>query len=348
MTSLALNRLSRRECVALVEEVTNDKALPAEVLDQIVVKTDGIPLFVEELTKAMLDSGLLEERADRFELKGPLTPLAIPASLQDALTARLDRLVPVKEIAQLAATIGRSFNHELLLPVSQLSENELGDALAQLVEAGLIYRRSIGADITYEFKHALVQETAYHSLLKSKRLQYHQRIADAIAEKYPDVVETQPELLAHHYTEANMASEAIDYWCKAGQRAVARSAYTEAIAHLQKGLELVDGLPSSHKRIQQELDLHIALGPALIVAHGPASQEVERTYTRARELCQQLGSTDQLFSVTWGLWMANQFNARFDKAQALADETLALAERQADAGLKLQAHHAIWTTLRRT
>jgi predicted ATPase len=219
----------------MVGKVTGGKALPDEVLDQIVAKTDGVPLYVEELTKAVLESGVLEEDRDGYVLTGPLPPLAVPDSLQDSLMARLDRLAPLKEVAQLAAVLGRMFKHDLLAVVSPLDGAVLDDALGELVDSGLIYRRGLAPYETYEFKHALVQDAAYQSLLKTTRQQHHGRIAKALEDEFPETAETQPELLAHHYTEAGLVEQAIAYWRRAGERASTRSANVEAEVHLKRG-----------------------------------------------------------------------------------------------------------------
>ena len=341
VTGLTLNRLSRKESAAMIAKVAGGKALPEEVLGEIVAKTDGVPLFVEELTKTVLESDLLEDAGDRYVLSGPLPPLAIPASLKDSLMARLDRLAPVKEVAQLAATLGRTFSQELLAAVSPMKDEELEDALSQLLNAGLIYRHGLPPQVTYEFKHALVQDVAYQSLLKGSRLQFHKRIAHALEERFP---ETEPELLAHHFTEAGLTERAVGYWHRAGRRAAERSANLEAIAHLTRGLDLVKGLPETPERAGRELGLHLTLGPALMAVKGFSAPEVERVYLRARELCPQVGEPAQLFTVTWGLWLISQQRGQLDTAQGLADEVLALAEGQADPAFRLQAHHAAWTT----
>jgi class 3 adenylate cyclase len=234
VTTLSLSRLGRRQGAAVVERVTGGKRLPDEVLEQILAKTDGVPLFVEELTKTVLESGLLEDTGECYELTGPLPPLAIPATLQDSLMARLDRLAPVKELAQMAACIGREFSHELLAAVASLGENALGDALAQLLAAELIFRRGAPPKVGYSFKHALVQDVAHESLLKSRRQQIHARIAAVLEEGFPTVAETEPETLAQHLTEAGLADRAVGYWLRAGRNAAERSANLEAISHLER------------------------------------------------------------------------------------------------------------------
>jgi predicted ATPase/class 3 adenylate cyclase len=345
VTSLTLTRLGRRESATMVENVTGGKAVPSEILDQIVAKTDGVPLFVEELAKAVLESGLLEEEAERYVLSGSLPPLAIPASLQDSLMARLDRLSPIKEIAQMAAVIGREFSYDLLAAVSTASDKELADALAQLAEAELVFRRGVPPRATYTFKHALVRDVAYESLLRSKRQQFHGRIAEVLEEQFPEVSETQPELLANHFTEAGLAEQAIGYWQQAGQRAIERSANTEAVSHLTKGLALLETLPDTFQRDQQERTLQITLGVPLLATKGPGSPEVERAYSRARELCRQEEHAPELFPAIWGLWRCHVARARIRAARELGDEILSLAQRQQDPALLLQAHHAQWATL---
>ena len=269
VTQLTLPRLPRRQSEEMVLRVTGGKPVPAEVLAQIVAKTDGIPLFVEELVKTILAAGLVQEDAGRYVLTGPLPPLAIPATLQDALMARLDRLAVVKEVAQLGAVLGREFSYELLRAVAPLDEVTLQQALAQLVEAELLYQRGLPPQATYVFKHALIQDAAYQSLLKSTRQQHHQRIAQVLEQLFPDTAATQPEVLAHHYTEAGLSAQAIPYWQQAGQHALQRSAPAEAIAHLTQGLAVLTTLPETPERLQQELDLQVALG------HGVACHQGE-------------------------------------------------------------------------
>ena len=344
VTGLTLNRLSRRESAAMIARVAGGKALPEEVLGEIVAKTDGVPLFVEELTKTVLESDLLDDAGDRYVLSGPLPPLAIPASLQDSLMARLDRLASVKEVAQLAATLGRRFSHELLAAVSPLKGKELDDALSQLLSAGLIYRHGLPPDVTYEFKHALVQDAAYESLLRSRRRQLHARIAEVLEDRFPERAEGEPELLAHHYTEAGLAEHAIPYWRQAGQRAAERSAYPESIAHLYKGLELLMGLPDSPERDRSELGLRITLGPALMSFKGMGMEEVEQTYTRARKLAEGTGDSVSLFTALYGLWQMNHVRGAVAVAKGIAGDLMRSTEGGDDSGQRLQAHHSNWTS----
>jgi predicted ATPase len=302
LTPLTLNRLPRPQVPQMIARMSGGKALPPEVVEQIVTKTDGVPLFVEELTKMVLESGLLRAGEDHYELMEPLPPLAIPATLHDSLMARLDRLAAVKEVAQLGATIGRTFAYALLQAVSPWDEDTLQRGLQQLVQAEFLYQQGLPPQATYLFKHALIQDTAYQSLLRSTRQQYHQRIAQVLEARFPEICETQPELVAHHYTEAGLNAQAVGHWQRAGQRTVERSAYLEAIAHLTKGLEVLSTLPDTPERAQHELDFQLTLGPALMVTKGMTYPEVERVYTRARALCQQVQETQQLFPALWGLW----------------------------------------------
>ncbi|MBI3247492.1 MAG: AAA family ATPase [Deltaproteobacteria bacterium] len=337
LTPLTLSRLGRPHVEAIVERVTGGKSLPVEVVQQIVAKTDGVPLFVEELTKTVMESvGAIHEL--------PLQ-LGIPATLQDALMARLDRLGLAKEIAQLGATLGREFSYELLHAVSFSAEAALQQGLRQLVEAELLYQRGLLPQATYIFKHALIQDTAYQSLLKSKRQQLHQQIAQVLADRFPETVETQPELVAHHYTEAGLKEQAIPYWQKAGQRAVQRSANAEAISHLTKGLEVLKTLPDTPERTQQELRLQLTLGPPLVAHKGNGSPEVKDTYARALELCRQLGETPQLLPVLFGLRAAYTSQGDYQMARKLAEQGLRLAQSVQGTTSLLLAHMGMGITL---
>ncbi|MCI0526082.1 MAG: AAA family ATPase, partial [Nitrospira sp.] len=287
---VALSRLDPGQVEILIRGIVKGKALPTELVQEIVIKTDGIPLLVEEMTKAVLGSALLREYEDHYELIGSLPRLVIPDTIHDLLTTRLDQLelATVKEVAQVGAVLGREFSYELLRALLPLNDEILQGKLTQLVKAELLSQQGIPPQAKYLFKHALIWETAYELMLRSKRQQYHQQIAQVLQERFPEVVEIQPELVAHHYTEADLKESAIVYWQKAGQRAVERSAYIEAIHHFTKGLELLKTLPDTPERIQQELALQIALGVPLTATKGYAAPEVEKVYTRAYELCQQV------------------------------------------------------------
>ena len=263
ITTLTLNRLGRREGAEIVAKVTGGKTLPDEVLDQIVAKTDGVPLFVEELTKNVLEGGFLIDEGDHYTLDGPLPSLAIPATLQDSLMARLDRLASVKEVAQIGACIGREFSFELLSAVSPLRDNELQDSLTQLANSELIFRRGTPPHATYTFKHALIQDTAYESLLKTRRQKLHRHIAEALKDGFPDVIETQPEILAQHLTAANLNAPAAEYWRKAGERAADHFAHAEAVNHFTKGLDALSSVTDASDNADRALALLFGLVASL-------------------------------------------------------------------------------------
>src|SRR5262249_2270976 len=294
------------------------------------------------------ESGLVREEDGRYvgaHGSAPILPLAIPSTLQDSLMARLDRLSAVREIAQLGAALGREFSYELLHAVSPLDEERLQQGLKQLVEAELVYQRGLVLQAHYLFKHALIQDMAYQSLLKSKRQQLHQQIAQVLEERFTETVETQPELVAHHYTEAGLAEQAIPYWQQAGQRAMERSANVEAIAHVTKGLDLLKTLPDSPEPTKQELTLQIALGPALIATKGFAAPEVGQVYARAQELCKQIDETPQLFPALFGVWLFRWGRGELQPTRELGERLLRLARSGQDPALLLEAHHALWPTL---
>jgi predicted ATPase len=344
VTYLPLNRLGRRQGAAMVGRVTGGKVLPAEVLEQVVARTDGVPLFVEELTKTVLESGLLTDAGDRYEIASPLPALAIPATLHDSLMARLDRLAPAKELAQTAAVIGREFSHALLAAVADRPEPELQTALDRLVSAELVFRHGVSRKTTYRFKHALVQDAAYQSLLKSRRRQLHARIARVLEERFPEAAEIEPELLAHHCTEAEFTEQAIDYWHKAGQVAIARSAHAEAIAHLTRGLEMLTRLLDGADHRRRELDLQLALGRALIAAKGHGAPETGRSYARVRELYEQLGEAQLLFPALYGQHIVHFGRGELEAARELAEEFLRLARCRTDTVVRATGHRLIGVT----
>jgi predicted ATPase/class 3 adenylate cyclase len=342
VTSLTLNRLSRKSGLALIERLTAGKTLPTEVLSQIVAKADGVPLFVEELTKSVLESGLLREEPDAYVLAGPLPPLAIPATLHDSLTARLDRLLPVKEVAQIGAAIGREFSYELLALVTPLRQNELHEALARLEESELVFRRGTPPHATFTFKHALVRDAAYDSLLRSKRERIHAAIARAVEEHFPEKATAQPEVLAHHFSEAALAEQAIGYWLKAGQQAAELSANTEAIGHLRKGLEVLKSVPESRRRDELELELQTTVGLPLMATKGYAAPETGAAHARAQELCERLsGSEQQHIRILYGQWAYHAAGAEWSKGHQLAEQFLAHARRQAEPALEVVGHRIL-------
>jgi class 3 adenylate cyclase/tetratricopeptide (TPR) repeat protein len=263
LTEVTLSRLSRPQVETMILHLTGGKALPAEVVAQIVAKTDGVPLFVEELTKMVLDSGFVREAQDRYVLTGPLPALAIPTTLQDSLMARLDRLGPSRDLAQLGAVLGRECTYEVLRAVAPLDEATLQRELSHLVNSELLYQRGLPPQTSYRFKHALVQEAAYQSLLKHTRQQYHRQIAQVLETHFPETAETQPELLAHHYTQADLYEQALAFWKQAGERALGRSAYREAVACFEQALGAVQHLPANRETREQAIDLRFALRTAL-------------------------------------------------------------------------------------
>jgi class 3 adenylate cyclase/predicted ATPase len=344
ITPLMLNRLERPQVEALITQRAGGKTLPAEVVQHIVAKTDGVPLYVEELTKMLLASALLREEVDQYVLTGPLRTVAIPDTLQDALMARLDQLNTAKEVAQLGAVLGREFPYELLAAIAPQDEDTLQAGLAQLVAAELLYQRGRPPRARYIFKHALIQDAAYASLLKSTRQQVHQQMAQALEARFPALVETQPELVAQHYTAAGCTEQAVRYWQRAGQQASDRSANLEAISHVTTGIELLKTLPETPARTQQALTLHLALGTALLITKGHAAPEVEHAYTQAYALCQQVGETSQLAQVLLGLWQFYVVRAQLHTARELGETLLRLAQPAHDPALAVIAHYALGAT----
>jgi predicted ATPase len=344
VTAMPLNRLGRRQGAAMTLRVTGGKALPAKILDQILERTDGVPLFLEELTRTLLESGLMTDAGDHYELAGALPPLAIPANLHDSLMARLDRLAPVKELAQIGAVIGREFSHELLAAVADRPQEQLQSGLDQLVASELVFRRGSPPDAAYSFKHALVKDAAYQSLLKSKRQQLHARVAQVFEDRFPAVVETQPELLAYHLTEAGLDARAADAWARAGRAALGRSAMREAANSLSRAVGLLREMPPSPDQQRLELELLGGLGVALTNTLGPGSSEAQAAHERADQLSRELGDREGRFRARWNLWRVYNVRAEFDSAIAVGDALLAEAQADGDADHEVQAHHALWSS----
>jgi tetratricopeptide (TPR) repeat protein len=340
-----LKKLSRRESVTLLDRMTAGKPLPREVAEQIIEHTDGVPLFMEELTKTVLESALLEEQTDRYVLTGPLPPLAIPTSLQASLMARLDHLASLKDVAQIGAAIGREFSYELLAAVAGRSEADLQLALHQLIAAGLIFRRGTPPRVSLQFKHALVQDAAYATLLRSRRQELHARIARVLEEAFPDIVETQPELLAHHYTQAGLTEQAIDYWQRAGERALKRSANLEASRHFNQGIELIKALPVSPDRHRQEFRLYLGLGPAIRTIKGHAAPETMDAFTLARDLIDADTSLPEQMIVLYGLWGVHLMRAEHEADRKVAEQALLLVARKAEAAPQAHANRMMGETL---
>src|SRR6266567_4464832 len=313
--TLTLGRLDRDDVENMVARVTGGRPLPTEVMKQIVAKTDGNPLFVEELTKTVLEAGILIENGEGYRLDGPLPPLAIPETLQDSLMARLDRLAPVREIGQIGAAIGREFSYSLLRVLVGRDETALKHALAALEQAELVYRQGEPPEAVYSFKHALVRDAAYESLLKSRRHQLHGQIARTLEERFPDVVTGEPEILARHFTEAGIVDLATSYWLKAGDRALSRSANAEAVKHLKRGIELTQELAQSPESVRKELDFYLALGPAVAATEGDAAHETSRVFSHARDLLGDGGTLKEQMTILWGAYLAHSMRAEYTAAR---------------------------------
>ncbi|MEX2648022.1 MAG: AAA family ATPase [Alphaproteobacteria bacterium] len=341
VTTLSLNRLSKRQGALMVEGVTGGKTLPPEVMEQVVARTDGVPLFVEELTRMVMESGLLREEAGGYVLDGPLPPLAIPATLHDSLMARLDRLAPAKEVAQTAAAIGRTFSHDLLATVAAMDEDKLIQALGQLVDAGLLFRQGTPPAATYTFKHALVQSAAYESLLKSQRQRFHAAIAEAMATRFADMAVTAPELVAHHYAEAGLTDRAVPLWIAATALAADRSANAEAVAHARRGLDCVGGLPAGPGRDRAELELLTLLGPALRIIDGYASPASIAAYDRATALTDRVNDPTLRFHTLFGRILIHIIRADHRMGLDLALQSADAARAADDVELRLQAHRLV-------
>ena len=338
VSALNLSKLTRAQSAAIVSRLAIGKALPAALLEQILAKTDGVPLFVEELTKSILESGELKEVGDRYEYSGAVHAVTIPATLRDSLLARLDRLAPVKEIAQIGACIGREFSHELLAAVSALEEAQLNHALDRFVEAGLVYRRGAPPDAIYTFKHALVQDVAYDSLLKSKRKQLHSRIAQVIEKSFLDRIANEPELLAHHHTEAGNLLAATPLWQKAGELAMARVALLEAVAHFQKGLALIEQLPSSSERDSIELSIREPLTAVWIALRGWAAPEVGVNAAAILQRVKSQGTPRSLLVGLWGMYISALAQGRIAHSLEWAQRLLADGSEADDIDLRIFGH----------
>lgn len=344
ITSYSLNHLGRRECAELVTKVTSGKDLPEDVIAQIVKRTDGVPLFVEEMTKTLIESDILEDAGDRYELLKPLSSVAIPESLMDSLMARLDRLGEAKDIAQVGSVIGRSFSYELLSVVTSLDDALLEASLDKLIESGLVFQRGIAPKATYEFQHALIQDAAYKGLLRSRRQQLHALIAETLQQRFPDQGEHEPEVLAHHFTMAGLVEQGVEYWHRAGQKESDHSAYHEAIALCERGLSILESMPDENLRSKWELELQLVIGLSAMAVHGFSSPKVNAAYSRAHDLAKQLDESAKLFTASWGMWIHRQQTGQIDSARKTADELLQLADQLGDVEFLLEAHHAAWAT----
>jgi class 3 adenylate cyclase/predicted ATPase len=345
VTRLALNRLSEREVTALVATLASNAPLGRKVISEIVERTDGVPLFVEELTKAVLERADQDQGVAAVLSASQMPALAVPPTLHASLIARLDRLGgPAKQVAQVGAVLGREFTYELIAPVAQRPERELTAALALLTEAGLLFCRGVPPDASYIFKHALVQDAAYATLLRVRRQEMHARVADVLEHDFADLIARQPELLAHHFTAAGKNERAVDQWLKAGQHAASRLAHVEALGHLDRGLALLGSLPDGPVRDGQEIALQLALGTSSITVNGMGAPRVGEAYARAHELARKRGDQSQEFQALYGLWQHNSGSGRVVASRPLSERLLQVTEHTSDSGWRLQAHHSAWTT----
>jgi predicted ATPase/class 3 adenylate cyclase len=337
VTTISLSRLSRRDGTALIERVTGGKSLPEAAVDELLIRTDGVPLFIEELTKTLLETGLLQQRDGRYVLDGPLPASGIPTTLQGSLLARLDRLASAKEVAQIGAAIGRDFSYELLRVVSSLPPDKLNEALDQLTRSELLFCRGEKPHAVYIFKTALVRDVAYAGLLKTRRTELHAAIAHAFEQHFADLVEVQPETLARHLTDAGLANRGAEYWLRAGRNAASTSAHIEATAHLQRGIEAARRLPSGLDTDRLELDLQLALAPCLIATQGPVSAVTMATFSRARKLCERLGNPPEYLHVLFWLVTAAAIRGELVRANEMVVDLIALAEEHNDRAVVLNA-----------
>ena len=344
ITTIALTRLGRPDGAAIILRLTRGKTLPKEVMDHILAHTDGVPLFIEELTKMVLEGGLLREEDGAFVLARPLPPLAIPTTLHASLSARLDRLSPVREVAQIGAVVGREFHYELLRAVARLPSQRLDEALDQLVRSELIFCRGEIPHAIYTFKHALVRDAAYASLLQSRRVNLHAATANALEQGSPDVLQTQPEIVAYHYTQANSYEKALHYWYEAAKRASARSAHKEAVGHLKHGLTQIPNIIDPMQRNKMELLLQTSLGNSLRTIQGWSTDSVKQAYMRALQLSKESGFDEHTFPAVFGLWFWNFVRASLGEAQALAEQLIHTAENVENSAYKVLAHEALGFT----
>jgi class 3 adenylate cyclase/predicted ATPase len=341
---LTLSRLPRRQSAELIATMTGGKLLPQEVQQAILTKTDGIPLYIEELTENLLGTGLLAEGTDSFILKAPLKEMAIPDSLQALLMERVDRLGPVKEIAQIGAAIGREFTYELLRATVNVTDDQLNNALDLFVASGLIVREGERSLSRYRFKHMLVQEAAYNTLPKKSRRLLHARIAETLEGSFPERAQFEPELLAYHFEQAGLTCPAVTYWRLAARRDADRSANVEALNHFNSALALLKDLPEGTERDVLELELLIARGAPMVTVKGYASEEIEHNYLRARELSHEKSGSDHYFLAVWGLWVFHLVRGPLATACDLAEQLLSLAKRAQDPDLLIRAHESAGST----
>ena len=339
--TLTLGRLGPEATKQMISEVSGGRTLSKDMVERILIKTDGVPLFIEELTKTILESELLQASEEAYRLDGTPPPLSIPSTLEDTLRSRLDRLSSLKDVAQVGAAIGRSFSYAIVAAVMNQDDELLRSALARLVESKLIYQRGESPDAIYTFKHALVQEAAYESLLRRQRFALHARIVSAIESQFAEIAETEPELLAHHCWRAELGEKAVAYWLKAGARALSRSANFEAINHLRNGLERLPAVPSVRDRTRLELELQLALGQASIAVRGYTAVETTLAFTRAEQLVEKIGDASQRYSALYGIFVGHLIGGRIDVAAETVGRMYELAQRGGEDAYLCLAHRLV-------
>jgi len=336
-TQIALNRLTQREIGEMMQKRMGVADVPAAVIEKIVERTEGVPLFIEEFCNTLMESGALQEQEGELRLASDFDISAIPSTLQDLLISRIDRLDTRHDLVFIGATMGREFTYQMIRAVTQLDDDTLHEELEKLVLAEIVFREGTPPQAIYTFKHALIQDAAYDSLLKKRRQEHHRKIADVLETEFPEIVGSQPELLAHHFTKADDAAKAIDYWLKAGRQSQARSANLEAIGHYQHGLEVITTMEESAGKDQQETLFQLMLVTALMGAKGYAASEVHPVLEKAKELCERLGDPTTLVHVMWLIWAVHLILAEYDDALRAGDEMMRIAETQNDEGLIMEA-----------
>ena len=340
VTMLKLNHLGRSQVVDLISKTAHGKMLPQAIVDQVATKSQGVPLFIEEITRAILESGDLEEEGERYVLRQSIREFTIPSTLQDSLIARLDRLGVAKNVALTASIIGREFSYELLDAVARVSQATLLEGLEQLVRSDLLGQRGTPPRSRYTFKHALIRDAASQSVLNARNRELHERIAEVLISRFPEVAETEPELLAHHYTEANLADHALSYWRRAAERAAARLAYIEALGHVDRAKKLVAALPEGPDRAEWELIFLVIEGPSRMALDGWDSPAAKLLYEKARTAAEGLGRPAEVFRSVWGLWMGAHSSGQHARAHQLLEEIYALQKQTDEPEYVVQAHHA--------
>ena len=340
VTVLKLNLLGRSQVVDLIHKAAGGKTLPEAIAEQIAAKSQGVPLYIEEITRSILESGDLEEHRDRYVLRQSIREFTIPSTLQDSLIARLDRLGSAKDVVLAASIIGREFSYELIEAISSVSEATLLADLGRLVQSDLLGQRGVPPQSRYIFKHALIRDAAYQSVLKARKRELHQRIAEVLTTRFPEIVETEPELLAHHYTEASVVERALTYWRRAAERATARMAHAEALGHVDKAKKLIGALPAGNEQDEWELAFLVIEGPLQMTLHGWESPQANKVYEAARVVAERLKRPAELFPALWGLWLGAHSSGQHARAHELYREIFDLLKQASDPEYVVQANHA--------